>query len=155
MNIELYAALDADLAYFYETYPELSHPYLAKERERIFDAAPDPAQADNVTFALFSEITAPRMGFDRDDAPQKKYYDYICNQIYCFFTAKGYEEEHFTAIALKDMLITTTAVEIVRQTNWNAALVTAAVTLVLSTTVRVGIRAWCQYYADKHPEVKS
>ena len=33
-----------------------------------------------------------------------------------------------------------------------AALVTAAVTLVVSTALKVGIRAWCQYYADRHPE---
>lgn len=36
----------------------------------------------------------------------------------------------------------------------DAALVTAAVTLVVSTTLKIGIRAWCRYYADRHPEVE-
>ena len=52
------------------------------------------------------------------------------------------------------MLITTTAVTIARQTGWDAALVTAAVTLEVSTTLKIGIRAWCWYYADRHPEVE-
>ena len=57
-------------------------------------------------------------------------------------------------ISLREMLITTTAVTIARQTGWDAALVTAAVTLVVSTTLKIGIRAWCRYYADRHPEVE-
>lgn len=99
-------------------------------------------------------MLSPRLGFDRSDIPQKRYYDYICEQIYRFFTRKGYEGERLTADALREMLITTTAVAIARQTGWDAALVTAAVTLVVSTALKVGVRAWCQYYADRHPEVE-
>lgn len=56
--------------------------------------------------------------------------------------------------AFREMFITTTAVTISQQTGVDAALVTAAVTLVVSTTLKVGVRAWCQYYADLHPEMR-
>ena len=85
---------------------------------------------------------------------QKRYYDYVCEQIYHFFTRRGYEEENLTAAAFREMFITTTAVTISQQTGVDAALVTAAVTLVVSTTLKVGVRAWCQYYADRHPEMR-
>ena len=101
----------------------------------------------------FPRSSPPRLGFDRSDAPQKRYYDYICQQIYYFFTRrKGYGAECFTADAVREMLITTTAVTISQKTGLEAALATAAVTLVVSTVLKVGIRAWCQYYADRHPE---
>lgn len=154
MNTELSTALEAEMSAFYLDHPEYFHPFLMKEREDLFASPFRPAQVEDNTFALFSEILAPRLGFDRNDAPQKKYYDYICKQIYCFFMARGYHEEHFTAVALKEMLITTTAVHIIQWTGWNAALVTAAVTLVLSSVVKIGIRAWCQYYEEQHPEHK-
>ena len=59
-----------------------------------------------------------------------------------------------SAAAFREMFITTTAVTISQQTGVDAALVTAAVTLVVSTTLKVGVRAWCQYYADLHPEMR-
>lgn len=154
MNTALCAAMDDAMDLFYQTHPECFHPFLMKEREEIFSCHPNLAEADRNTFALFSEILGIRVGFDRNDAPQKTYYAYICHQIYCFFRAKGYEEEHYTAVALKEMLITVTAIEIIQWTNWNAALVTAGVTLLVSSTIKIGVRAWCQYYEDTHPEVK-
>ena len=144
MDTQLNSALDQALNDFYASYPEYYHPFLMQERSALFASLPDPDAVNCNTFALFSEITAPRLGFDRSDAPQKKYYDYICKQIYCFFRARGYEEEHFTAVALKEMLISAIALQIVQWTGWNAALVSAAVTLILSSVVKIGIRAWCQ-----------
>lgn len=152
MDAELCAALDAEMNAFYKAYPECFHPFLLKERDGMFAALTNLDEVDRNTFALFSEILSPRIGFDRNDAPHKKYYDYICRQIYWFFKSNGYEEEYFTALALKEMLITTTAIQIIQWTGWNAALVTAAVTLTLSSVVKIGVRAWCQYYEDNHPE---
>ena len=153
MNAALCTELEHNLRDFYRDNPPYFHPFLWHEREALLAAAPAPAALEDNTFALFSEILAPRLGFDRSDVPQKRYYDYICQQIYHFFTRReGYGAECFTADALRDMLITTTAVAIAQQTGLDAALVTAAVTLVVSTALKVGIRAWCQYYADRHPE---
>lgn len=153
MNTALSSELEHTLRNFYEENPQYLHPFLWHERETLLSASATPAALEDNTFALFSEILAPRLGFDRSDAPQKRYYDYICQQIYYFFTRrKGYGAECFTADALRDMLITTTSVAIAQQTGLDAALVTAAVTLVVSTVLKVGIRAWCQYYADRHPE---
>lgn len=154
MDNHLSAALDQSLDSFFAEHPQCFHPFLWHEREVLLTASASPVSMDNNTFALFAEILSHRLGFDRSDIPQKRYYDYICEQIYRFFTSKGYEGERLTADAFREMLITTTAVTIARQTGWDAALVTAAVTLVVSTTFKVGVRAWCRYYADRHPEVK-
>lgn len=153
MDTEIATALDKDLAAFYREYPERFHPFLLQEQRALLAGKPNLEQIDKNTFALFSEILSARLGFDRDDIPQKKYYDCVCRQIYLFFSAKGcYAEEHFTAAALKEMLIATIAVQISQETGWNAALITAAVTLVLSAAIKVGIQAWCQYYEERHPE---
>ena len=154
MDNHLSAALDQSLNGFFAEYPQCFHPFLWHEREALLSAAPSPSTMEDNTFALFAEILSLRLGFDRSDGPEKRYYDYICEQIYRFFTRKGYEGEHLTADAFREMLITTTAVTIARQTGWDAALITAAVTLVVSTTLKVGVRAWCRYYADRHPEVE-
>ena len=151
---DLSAALERSLDGFYAEYPQCFHPFLWHERETLLAAPAAPSAIEDNTFALFTEMLSHRLGFDRSDIPQKRYYDYICEQIYRFFTRKGYEGERLTADALREMLITTTAVAIARQTGWDAALVTAAVTLVVSTALKVGVRAWCQYYADRHPEVE-
>lgn len=153
MNAALCTELEHALSDFYDEYPQHFHPFLWHERETLLAASAAPAALEDNTFALFSEILAPRLGFDRSDVPQKRYYDYICQQIYYFFTRKeGYGAECFTADALRDIFITTTAVTISQQTGMDAALATAAVTLVVSTVLKVGVRAWCQYYADRHPE---
>ena len=153
MNKSLPATLEEFLDSFFVRHPQCLHPFLWHEREELLSASASPAVIEANTFALFAEILSPRLGFDRSDLPQKRYYDYICEQIYYFFTHRGYEGERFTADALREMLITTTAVTVARQTGWDAALVTAAVTLVVSTALKVGVRAWCCYYADSHPEV--
>lgn len=146
MNYDLSAALDRSLDGFFAERPQCFHPFLWHEREALLSSAASPSDAiEDNTFALFTEMLSFRLGFDRSDIPQKRYYDYICEQIYRFFTRKDYEWENLTADALREMLITTTAVAIARQTGWDAALVTAAVTLVVSTTLKVGVRAWCQY----------
>lgn len=154
MDSNLSATLDQSLDCFFAEHPQCFHPFLWHERKTLLSAPASPSIMENNTFALFAEILSPRLGFDRSDIPQKRYYDYICEQIYRFFTRKGYEAEHLTADAFREMLITTTAVTIARQTGWDAALLTAAVTLVVSTALKVGVRAWCRYYADRHPEVK-
>lgn len=155
MDNTISAALEQSLDGFFSEHPRCFHPFLWHEREVILAASASPSAIENNTVALFTEMLSSRLGFDRSDIPQKRYYDYICEQIYRFFTRKAYEGERLTADALREMLITTTAVTIVRQTGWDTALVTAAVTLVVSTTLKVGIRAWCRYYADRHPEVEA
>lgn len=135
MDNNLCTELDQSLYTFFSENPQSFHPFLWHEREALLSDSTSPYDLENNTFALFAEILSPRLGFDRSDIPQKRYYDYICEQIYRFFTRRGYEGEHLTADALREMLITTTAVTIARQTGWDAALVTAAVTLVVSTTL--------------------
>ena len=154
MNDNLSIALEQSLDDFFAEHPRCFHPFLWHEREVLLAASASFSDMENNTFALCSEMLSVRFGFERSDVPQKRYYDYICEQIYHFFTRRGYESEHLTATALQEMLIATTAVTIARQTGWNAAMVTAAVTLVVSTTLKIGVRAWCRYYADRHPEVK-
>ena len=151
----LYAELQEELRLFYQENPDRFHPFLVKEQNVLLQEGRDLKRIDSNTFALFSEILSGRLGFDRDDIPQKKYYDYVCQQIYCFFSSKsGYKEDYFTASALKEMLVATIAVQISQETGWSVSLVAAAVTLVLSATVKIGIRAWCQYYEESRPEHK-
>lgn len=155
MDNNLCTELDQSLYTFFSENPQSFHPFLWHEREALLSDSTSPYDLENNTFALFAEILSPRLGFDRSDIPQKRYYDYICEQIYRFFTRRGYEGEHLTADALREMLITTTAVTIARQTGWDAALVTAAVTLVVSTTLKIGIRAWCPDIAAQIEAAKS
>lgn len=149
----MYAELDQDLASFYADFPEQYHPFLMAEYQDVLISGENYRQADTITRALFSEILTCRLGFSRDDGSKDKYYTYVCEQLYYFFTGKGYAEETYTASALKEMFITTTAVAIVQETNWNPAFVTAAITLVVSTVVKIGIRSWCRYYEDTRPDI--
>ncbi len=151
----LYAALAQDVQLFYEDHPEQYHPFLSAEHDQLINDGIDLEQIDQVTLALFSEINSCRFGFHKNEDSTRKYYDYVCEQIYFFFTQKGYGEEFYTAAALKEMLITTSAVTVVQRTGWNAAFVTAAVTLVVSTVIKVGVRSWCRFYEDRHPNAAS
>ena len=153
MNDELSAVLDRSLNDFYTEHPVCFHPFLFHERQVLLASSAPLAAVDNNTFALFVEILSPHPGFDRSDIPQKRYYDYICAQIYYFFTHEDYKKEQYDAQMLHATLITGTAVAVSQQTGWNPVLVTTAVMLVVNTTLKVGIRAWCRYYADRHPEV--
>ncbi len=148
----LYAELNQDLVSFYADFPEQYHPFLVTEHQDMLNSIENYRQADAITRALFSEILTCRLGFNRDNGSRDKYYTYVCDQLYCFFTGKGYAEEVYTASALKEMFITTAAVAIVQETGWNPAFVTAAVTLVVSTAVKIGIRSWCRYYEDTYPD---
>ena len=141
MAHDMISVLEADLGRFYGEHPECLHPFLSREREELLARAADPEALERNTFALFSEILTPRQGFDRDEGSQKSYFDFVCEQVYRFFRKNGYEAEHYSAVAVKEMLITVTAVQIVQATDWNAAFVTAAVTLVVSTAVKLGVRA--------------
>ena len=155
MDTILYNDLERDLTGFYAEHPQLFHPFLWHEREALLSASVAPADLEDNTFALVSEILTPRLGFNRSDVPQKRCYDYICEQIYHFFTHNDYQKERLTAATLRDVCITTAAVAVSQNTGVDATLATAAVTLVVSTVLKVGVRAWCQYYADRHPEVKA
>ncbi len=154
-NNSLYDELIQDLQTFYEKYPEQYHPFLTAEHEQLMSSCSELYKIEQLTQALFTEITSCRIGYNKDGDIPRKYYEYVCEQIYCFFSAKGYGAEVYTAVALKEMLITTTAVELAQLTGWNTAFVTAAVTLVVSTAVKVGIRSWCRYYEDSHPDMKA
>lgn len=153
MQAERSETLEQELEEFYQAHPDRYHPFLWREREQLLADGTDLERLDETTFALFSEILSVRMGFDRNDVPQRRYYEYVCQQVYCFFRSDAYHGERFTAEALKQMLITGAALQIIQWTGWSAALVTAAVSLVASTAIKIGVEAWCRYYEQQHPEV--
>ena len=154
MNTQTYTDLEQALEAFYASQPQCFHPFLWHERQTLFAGPVDADALEDNTFALVGELLCPHMGFERSENDSRGYCEYICEQLYFFFTRKGYEEENLTACACREMLITTAAVSISQHTGLNAALVTAAVTLVVSLALKIGVRAWCERYADRHPEVK-
>lgn len=154
MLAELCSVLDADLLKFYQKHPEHFHPYLWAERDDIFSDTIVPSQIDTNTFALFEEILSIRHGYNSGDAPTRKAYEYICKQLYRFFTEDEYITERLTAKTVKEILIPSIAIAIAKQTGWDATLVVASVTLILNSAIKMGCHAWCEYYEETHPEVK-
>ena len=77
MDNNLCTELDQSLCTFFSENPQSFHPFLWHEREALLSDSTSPYDLENNTFALFAEILSPRLGFDRSDIPQKRYYDYM------------------------------------------------------------------------------
>lgn len=130
-------------------------PFLMDERQTLLDSRADVSSLDMNTFALFDEILSCRMGFNRDDSQENKtQYNAVCHQIYLFFTSDEYKEEKLTAAVVKEMVIPMAAVSLSEATRLDPVLVCAAISLTLNTILKIGVRAWCEYYRNKHPELK-
>lgn len=152
---EVSAQLDMELERFFQAHPECCHPFLMDERQTLLDSRADVSSLDMNAFALFDEILSCRMGFNRDDSQENKtHYNAVCHQIYLFFTSDEYKEEKLTAAVVKEMVIPMAAVSLSETTRLDPVLVCAAISLILNTILKIGVRVWCEYYRNKHPELK-
>jgi len=153
---ELSAQLDLETDAFFQRHPECYHPFLMDERQALLDSGADLSRLDANTFALFDEVLSCRMGFDRDDSCEnKKHYNVVCHQLYLFFTSDQYKEEQLTAAVLKELAVPMAAVSLYQRTGLDPVLIAAAISLVLNSILKVGVRAWCEYYRNRHPEFGS